>query len=167
MKFEDLKSNYEQLFQKCEINEDKIEAANSIVDRILANEERYRKAQNKSNVPWSVIGVIHSLESSLNFNTHLHNGDPLSRKTVQVPAGRPPGNPPFSWEDSAADALSLDKLNLWQEWTFAGALFILERYNGAGYHKRGIHSPYLWSFSNNYKKGKFVAELSAQTLLPK
>ncbi len=57
MKFEDLKSNYEQLFQKCEINADKIEAANSIVDRIFSNEERYRKAQNKSNVPWSVIGI--------------------------------------------------------------------------------------------------------------
>ena len=124
MKFEDLKSGYERLFQTCEINRDKLDEANAIVDRILTNEERYRKAQNKSNVPWAVIGIIHSLESSLNFNTHLHNGDPLRNKTVQVPAGRPPGNPPFQWEESAADALSLHKLHLWQEWTVSGALFV-------------------------------------------
>ena len=158
MEFQKLKSEYERLFQGCKINSDKSEAVNSIVDRILTNEERYRKAQNKSGVPWSVIAVIHALESSLNFNTHLHNGDPLSRKTVQVPKGRPPGNPPFTWETSAADALELEKLNIWQDWTIPGALFVLERYNGWGNRKKNINTPYLWSFSNNYEKGKFVAD---------
>lgn len=156
MEFEKLKSGYERLFQACVVNDASKDAANTIVDRILANEERYRTAQNKSSVPWSVIAAIHSLEASLNFNTHLHNGDPLSQKTTHVPAGRPPGNPPFTWETSAADALK--NLTLWQEWTIPGALFVMERYNGAGYNKRGLPSPYLWSFSNNYEKGKFVAD---------
>lgn len=158
MEFQKLKSEYENLFQNCEVNNDKAEAVNSIVDRILAKEEKYRLAQNKSGVPWSVIAVIHSLEASLNFNTHLHNGDPLSQKTVRVPKGRPPGNPPFTWEASAADALEMDKLTIWQEWTIPGALFVLERYNGAGSRKKGINTPYLWSFSNHYTKGKFVAD---------
>lgn len=158
MKFEELKNNYENLFHQCEINEDKITAVNETVDRILVNEERYRLVQNKSGVPWSVVAAIHSLEASLNFNTHLHNGDPLSQKTTHVPKGRPPGNPPFTWEASAADALRQNGLTVWQEWTIPGALFVLERYNGAGYNKRKLNSPYLWSFSNQYTKGKFVED---------
>lgn len=158
MKFEELKSTYEALFQQCKINDDKIDFVNDTVDRILAHEEKYRLAQNKSGVPWSVIAAIHSLEASLNFNTHLHNGDPLSQKTTHVPKGRPPGNPPFTWEFSAADALQNNGVTIWQEWTIPGALFVLERYNGAGYNKRKLNSPYLWSFSNNYTKGKFVED---------
>ena len=37
-------------------------------------------------------------------------------------------------------------------------LYQLERYNGFGYRKRGLVTPYLWSFSNLYIKGKFVAD---------
>ena len=158
MEFESLKPEYARLFQTCKVNNDKTEIVDNIVDKILAKEERYRKAQNQSGVPWSVIAVIHALEASLNFNTHLHNGDPLSHKTVQVPKGRPPGNPPFTWEASAADALEMDKLTIWQEWTIPGALFVLERFNGFGNRKKNINTPYLWSFSNNYTKGKFVAD---------
>jgi len=158
MKFEELKSKYETLFQQCKLNDDKVTLVNDIVDRILAKEEKYRLAQNKSGVPWAVIAAIHSLEASLNFNTHLHNGDPLSQKTTHVPKGRPPGNPPFTWEASAADALQNNGVTIWQEWTIPGALFVLERYNGAGYNKKRLNSPYLWSFSNQYTKGKFVED---------
>lgn len=158
MKFEALKSTYEELFRKCEINAGKITVVDAIIDRIVANKERYKKTQDSTKVPWSIISVIHSLESNLNFGAHLHNGDPLSGKTIRVPEDRPPGDPPFTWEESAADALSFDKLNLWQEWTIPGALFVLERYNGKGYYNRGLPSPYLWSFSNNYTKGRFVRD---------
>lgn len=158
MKFENLKNEYDNVFGQCKINEDKKEAADKIIDRITANEGRYRLAQNKSGVPWSVIAIIHSLEASLNFNTHLHNGDPLTKKTVHVPANRPPGNPPFTWEASAADALQIEGMANWQEWTIPGALFVLEKYNGAGYQKRGVPSPYLWSFSDHYKKGKYASD---------
>ena len=37
-------------------------------------------------------------------------------------------------------------------------LFQFERYNGFGYRPHGINSPYLWSFSNHYLKGKFVKD---------
>src|SRR5437870_4838633 len=36
-------------------------------------------------------------------------GDPLTPRTTHEPKGRPSaGNPPFAWEDSAADALAFD-----------------------------------------------------------
>jgi lysozyme family protein len=33
-----------------------------------------------------------------------------------------------------------------------------ERSNGLGYRRRGINSPYLWSCTNHYTKGRFVAD---------
>jgi hypothetical protein len=101
------------------------------------------------------------MESSLNFNTHLHNGDPLTQRTTHVPVGRPAeGNPPFTWEESAVDSLKYQGLDKWADWTMPGVLYKLEEYNGWGYrlHHSDVLSPYLWSFSNNYTKGKYTAD---------
>ena len=99
------------------------------------------------------------LESGGNFATHLHNGDPLTARTVHVPRGRPKaGYPPFRWEESAADALAFDGLGTRKNWSLPGTLFALERFNGFGYRSRKIHSPYLWSVSNQYRKGQFVGD---------
>lgn len=37
-------------------------------------------------------------------------------------------------------------------------LYRLEGFNGFGYRSRGVATPYLWSFSNHYDRGKFVAD---------
>ena len=34
-------------------------------------------------------------------------------------------------------------------------LYSFEKYNGMGYRAKGINSPYLWSYSNYYTKGKY------------
>jgi lysozyme family protein len=44
------------------------------------------------------------------------------------------------------------------DWSVPHMLFLLERYNGFGYRSRGVPTPYLWSLSNLYEKGKFVAD---------
>ena len=101
------------------------------------------------------------MESSMNFKRHLHNGDPLSGRTIRVPAGRPlAGTPPFTWDESASDALILRKINQWKDWTIEGTLYQIEGYNGWGYrlHHPSVLSPYLWSFSNHYIKGKYIAD---------
>jgi lysozyme family protein/peptidoglycan hydrolase-like protein with peptidoglycan-binding domain len=150
---------YDRLWSSCAIRPRRSGAVDEIVDRIAANKGRYQKAGRPSGVPWYVVGIIHMLESSGNFSTHLHNGDPLSARTVHVPAGRPAkGSPPFTWEESAADALAGQGLGRWRDWSVPGTLYVFERYNGFGYRPRGIPSPYLWSFSNHYSKGKFVAD---------
>ena len=48
----------------------------------------------------------------------------------------------------------------WKDWSIGGTLYKLEKYNGWGYRSRHPHvlSPYLWSFSNHYSKGKYVAD---------
>lgn len=157
----ELQSNYQRLFDTCTINTDKYALVNNQVKVIVANKLRYESVGNPLSIPWFFIGIIHSLECSSKFTTHLHNGDPLTAKTVQVPVGRPKiGTPPFTWEESAKDALIGHKLNLWNDWSLPGLLYKLEGYNGFGYRRIAvpINSPYLWSFSNQYTKGKFVQD---------
>ena len=112
-------------------------------------------------MPWQVIGVIHTMESSGDFSKHLHNGDPLTQRTVRVPRGRPTkSDPPFNWIDSAADALEYDGLDkaVADYATVGGILYWLESYNGFGYRDRGINSPYLWACTQHYDRGLYVSD---------
>lgn len=155
----DKKENYEKLFASCVIREIKYPEIDQMTKKMVSNKARYQSVGDPYNIPWYIIAIIHCMEASLRFDTHLHNGDPLTARTVQVPAGRPKtGEPPFTWEYSAKDAIVYDRLNLWTDWSIAGMLYKLELYNGLGYYKQGINSPYLWSYSNHYTKGKYVRD---------
>src|SRR5262249_26048617 len=82
-------------------------------------------------------------------------------RTVNVPAGMPKtGAPPFTWEESATDALQARNLNHVTDWGLPGTLYQLEAYNGFGYRSNHpeVLTPYLWSFSSNYTSGKYVAD---------
>lgn len=152
---------YADLFSTCVIRSARANEVEKIIDRIKPNRGRYESVANTIGMPWYVVAVIHNMESSLNFTRHLHNGDPLTRRTTHVPAGRPQnGTPPFTWEESATDALRLRRLDRWNDWSIAGILYQLEGYNGWGYRRFHTHvlSPYLWSFSNHYTSGKYVAD---------
>lgn len=156
-----LKSEYINLFNTCNVNPSKASVVENLIKKILVNKERYLNAGNPLQIPWFFIAVIHNMESGLLFNGHFHNGDPLTAKTKQVPKGRPlHGNPPFTWESSADDALRYQRLDKWNDWSIPGLLYKLEEYNGWGYRSKHPHvlSPYLWSFSNHYSKGKYVAD---------
>lgn len=113
-----------------------------------------------SGVPWYFIACVHYLECSFSFKKHLHNGDPLTGYTVHVPAHRPKVGhaPPFTFEESAVDAIKLMKYDQVTNWSLPFILLKLEGYNGFGYNRKGIRTPYLWSFSNHYTKGKYVKD---------
>ncbi|MBB6013473.1 lysozyme family protein [Aquamicrobium lusatiense] len=128
--------------------------------KIRANKARYEAVASKTGVPWDVIAVIHYRESSGSFAGVLHNGQKIigtGRKTTLVPKGR---GPFASWEHAAIDAL----MNCHpyagknKDWSLAATLDLLERYNGLGYRNKGLPSPYLWAGTNQYVKGKYVAD---------
>jgi len=156
-----LRREYGHLWQTCQVRPARMTEVDGLVDRMAEHKKRYRQAGKPNGVPWHIVAVIHMLEGSGSFTTHLHNGDPLTARTVHVPKGRPrQGSPPFTWEESASDALVSDGLSRWTDWSLSGALFVLERFNGFGYRKSTIDipTPYLWSFSNHYSRGKFVQD---------
>ncbi len=153
----DLRQEYIDLFNSCIIT--KPVPVQEVVEAILENKSRYDAVEKTSSVPWFVIAVIHNMECSLSFKEHLHNGDPLKKPTVNVPRGRPPGwDGTGTWEESALDALAYDNLTSWTDWSIAGACYKLEGYNGWGYRTHGIHTPYLWSFTNHYTSGKYIGD---------
>ena len=152
---------YERLFWTCRVAPDRRALVDTVAQRIAANQSRYLEATRGSRVPWHVAGLIHALECGLSFRGHLHNGDPLTARTVRVPKGRPrAGAPPFTWEESARDALEYAGLTACAAWTLPETLYRLEAYNGWGYRTRHPHvlSPYLWGCSNHYARGKYVAD---------
>ena len=153
------KDEYQRLFDSCIIKESKYSEIDCYINKMVANRSAYENLSKKVHVPWNSIAIIHCMEGSLNFKTHLHNGDPLTARTVQVPKGRPAiGNPPFSWEESAIDALTIEGFTSWTDWSITGMLYCFEKFNGFGYRRFGINTPYLWSYSNNYSKGKFSSD---------
>jgi lysozyme family protein len=115
---------------------------------------------NGSTIPWYFIACVHYLECSFSFKKHLHNGDPLSGYTIHVPVHRPKvgHGAPFTFEESAVDALKLMNYDKVTNWSLPFILQKLEGYNGFGYTNRGINSPYLWSYSNQYVKGKYTKD---------
>jgi lysozyme family protein len=156
-----LRAEYDELFRTCVIRDSRQGDVEALTTRLMDARDRYDDVAAETGVPWHVIAAIHCLETSIDFTRHLHNGDSLAARTTHVPANRPAsGTPPFTWEESATDALALKKLNADTDWSLSGTLFQLERYNGFGYRLRhpDVLSPYLWSFSLHYKSGKFVSD---------
>jgi lysozyme family protein len=158
---DDVRRQYQSLFSTCTVSDARVSDVNQAIAGILSNRARYESVAEPLGIPWYFVALVHSMETSLNFNCHLHNGDPLKERTVRVPAGRPAtGHPPFSWEQSAIDALRGKNLANLPDWSLPAILYRLEGYNGFGYQslKPRINSPYLWSFSNHYTRGKFTSD---------
>lgn len=153
-------SEYDRMWSQMQI----LPQHQAVVDRdaakVLAEKVQYEAVSPKTGVPWYVIGIIDQMEAGGGCKAHLHNGDPLTGRTIHVPSGRPPAplEPPFTWDQSAQDALGYEHFDQVKDWSISGIAGALERYNGMGYHNKGVPSPYLWSFSNQYRSGKFVKD---------
>jgi lysozyme family protein len=118
-------------------------------------------------VPWFAIAVIHEREASQRWDRQLGQGDPLDQVSRNDPRGRGPflnhaSDTPLhdAFYRAALDAL-LDcapYAGRWTDWSAGGLLTLLEEYNGLGYAARGAPSAYVWSGTDQYSSGKFVAD---------
>lgn len=151
----------EERWRKAEIRSINAVALDKSASLFERNRSRYEAIEKSSQVPAGVIFVLHGRESTWDFRTHLHNGDPLTKRTTHVPAGRPKsGSPPFSFEFSAADALEYDGLP-GKNWRSLGdGLQAMEAFNGLGVQKYHSEFPtgYLWAGSSVYLGGKYVRD---------
>ncbi len=126
-----------------------------------ANRGRYEAVAAATSMPAKLIAALHFRESSMDFGTYLHQGDPLGRPAVNHPANIPIFH---VWEEAAIHALTQkssirDSLNMDQTTEDPAALATYaERYNGLGYHNRGSASPYVYAGTDVYTGGKYVRD---------
>lgn len=163
---QELKNEYLSRWKDCSIKPEYQSDLDEAISTIEKNKSLYKAVSDETGVPWYVIAIIHGMEASYNFKTHLHNGDSLNARTVNVPAGRPRNeNPPFTWEQSAIDALSYDGATGILSWDLPTIFWFLEGFNGWG-HRTGAgrqtdppsRSPYIYSGTIHYNKGKYVGD---------
>lgn len=161
---------YTETYNKAQIRPEKEWELSLIRKRIAEGRARYEAVALilANGIPWWFIGITHFMEAGLfypnHFKYHLHCGDPLTARTVHVPKGRPKADPiagagkPYTWQESALDALTFMGYDKVTDWSIENCLVLFERYNGLGYKKRGVPNPYLWSYTDQYVKGKFVLD---------
>lgn len=165
--FNDLKKEYEQLWRTCIVKPEAQPFVKKAVATATKNRAIYDAISKQTGVPWWFIAMLHYIECGQRLNAHLHNGDDLSKLTVHVPTDRPMimingvrKTHDFTFVESAVDALRFKKYDRIKDWSLAHVLYLLEGYNGFGYrqHYPTVKTPYLWSFTNHYVKGKYTRD---------
>lgn len=158
-KFSQLKTEFDAEWASCQIRPDKQAAVDAMVAKLKSHRTEYEQAAAPFNdMPWHFIGIIHGMETGFRLDRHFHNGDPLTARTIRVPKGRPAAAPPFTWQQSAGDAMAQMGFDQVTDWSVPHLLYLWEKYNGFGYRFKGLRTPYLWSFSNLYSKGRYIAD---------
>jgi len=131
--------HYEQLFATCEILPDWNNGLSEAVALILEGRQRYEGVVEGATIPWVFPALLHHMEASCSFERSIRDGS-LWRDKQHL-----------SWEDDARMALfmKLPSALFEQVWTLGFLLKRYEMWNGLGYARKGIESPYLWSGSNH------------------
>jgi|SRR5882757_10420139 len=108
-----------------------------------------------SAIPWYMIAIILWRERDLSvplLEAYLGNGQSIRHRTTIEPRGRGPF-PTFN--AGCIDAVKIDGLDRVLDWRLEKILYYCEVLNGAGYNNRGVPSPYIWSFTSQYARGKY------------
>jgi lysozyme family protein len=121
-------------------------------------------------VPWWFVAVVSEREygGPPRWDRQLGQGDELHQKSRHVPAGMgpyldhagdvTPGHD--AWTRCCVDVLvnSAPFAAKWTDWCAGGVLTLWEEYNGLGYAARGVPSAYVWSGTDQYVSGKYIAD---------
>ena len=142
---------YKALYNSMKIN--KSAGLDFVVTKINASKKRYEEAGYFCGIDWRVVAGLHLMETGLNFQRQILNGEPWNKTTTMIPKNRGPWD---SWVKSCDEALRIH--NFKGVTDLVDLLKKFERHNGLGYVRKGIHSPYLWAGSSHYSKGKFVRD---------
>lgn len=149
-----VRASYAFSWANMKVTPSRVASLKALATKFAKNRAQYAEVETLTGVPWWWIAIVHERESSCDFSTYLGNGDPLDRVSTHEPAGRGPFP---TWSAGAVDAIRLQGLDKWKDWSIEAALFQFEAYNGWGYLGK-TNSPYVWSWSNLYSRGKYVAD---------
>jgi len=141
--YEQSRQGYLNLWRKMEVQPGRIKASNNLAETIVHLRSRYFVIQQQTSVPWWFIGLLHMRESSFNFGTYLGDGSNLAGRWA-------------SFADGAHAALAHEGFVGVKDWPVSYQLWASEKWNGQGYFALPhVNSPYLWSWSNLYVRGKY------------
>lgn len=159
------------------IRADRLPAFNATARRLCAPDAkaRYVGVEDRLqvlgfHVPWWFVAVVSEREygGPPRWDRQLGQGDPLNEVSYNDPAGRgpflshqtdtTPGND--AWTRCCLDALidCAPHAAKWLDWSPGGTMTIWEEYNGLGYAGKGVPSAYVWSGSDQYVSGKYIAD---------
>lgn len=119
-----------------------VDAAVKLIERGRAT---YKVIADNTGVPWYIIGAIHYREASCNFGRSIKDGHRITTNEWMHDAIHTING--FYWRKPDND-----------EVTVADEAEFCERWNGIGYRRMGVPSPYLWSGTQHYKGGKYSSD---------
>lgn len=139
-------------------------AAQKFAQRALVHKDSYIRIAEMVKakgyyVPWWFIPLVHERECVRgvdNWNCNIAQGCRFNVKCDVIPY-----NGPFSsFEEAALAALITEHPYAAKNtnWSGGGTMTIAESYNGTGYFRMGKTNPYLFSGTDQYIKGKYVAD---------
>jgi len=138
------------------------------VRKILGNRTRYERITKSMTMPWYFLAIIHGLEADFRFDSHLHNGDPLTG----------PHGPCAGWTTGSGHAAvqlgrecdgchrgqSLRQVERLEHCRDACRLG--KRHNGLGYRHYGIYSPYVWACNRPLCEGSLCLPTAGSMRMP-
>ncbi len=125
------------------------------IKKILANRANFEKAVEGTFIPWWWVACVMYRENGVDMSRQLLNGQRWDRITTLVPKGLGPWG---SWIDSAKFALAKYRGEGMHHWDIATAIVEWEKWNGLGYKRRGLNSPYVYSGTSRQNPGLYVAD---------
>lgn len=153
--YDQLKDDYATLWERMHIRPEHVADVKAVASRVIAGRDRYMAVSGATGVPWFVVGILHQMECGGSWRGCLMNGDPWNQRTIHVPRGKGPWP---SWEAAAIDALRYDGTDKITDWCPEALAYALEKFNGFGSRQHGVPSAYLWSFTDQHERGKYVSD---------
>jgi lysozyme family protein len=119
--------------------------------------DEWAEVTAKTGVPrlWGLASF--ERESGSDYSRSPAQGDRWDRVSVNVPRGLGPYQ---DWGDACVAAYGIDRLDEVgaPNWTWTRSCYEGELYNGFGPRAHGRQTGYLWSWTNIYTGGKYVAD---------
>lgn len=162
-----MKVHNAERWQGVHLNPARLPAFDATAKRLIASKARYVAVEARLRtlgfyVPWWFTAVVSEREygGPPHWDKQLGQGDPLGAVSRHDPVGRGPFFGADAWERGCLDAL-IDcgpYAAKWTDWSPGGTLTLWEEYNGIGYAMRGVSSAYVWSGTDQYTSGKYIAD---------
>lgn len=142
------------LYKASNVRSEYIGDVNAQVNKIISMMIPYAKCSLASGKGIIFVALTHSKEADCDPRGCFDNGD-LIIGTGKLTHDEPKGCGPYATlEDSARFAFKdvKDPMNV------NDLLIQEEKFNGLGYRKHGVNSPYNWAMTTAYTKGHYVSD---------